>query len=54
MSSIVKMATLLAAVVYQADARYSHKQQKHPLHEAPAHVNSIVREDGGVSMRMHR
>ena len=54
MSSIVKMATLLVAVACEADARYSRRQEKHPLLETPAHVNSIVREDGGISMRMHR
>ena len=52
MSSIAKMATLLTAVAYQVDASYS--QARHPLMDAPKHVNSIVREDGGISMRVQK
>ena len=50
-SSIAKLATAIAVVMGGSEARHT---EIHPLLAAPANVNSIIHEDGGVSMRLYK
>lgn len=43
-----------ALVIGTSEAVSARKNERHPLLEAGPEVNSIVREDGGVSMRVKR
>ena len=49
-SKLVKIASALAAInINSVDAR-----EMHPLQAAGPNVNTVVSEDGGISMRLHK
>ena len=49
--SLSKLAIAFAVIMGVTESR---PQNAHPLHQESPEVESIVREDGGVSMRMRK
>ena len=50
---MTKLAVTLAMTAAVGQSRQWH-EDLHPLMQAGPEVNSIVREDGGISMRVHK
>ena len=49
---MMKLSVALAMAASLAESRSW--KNIHPLHQASPEVNSIVREDGGLSLRLHK